>query len=568
VSACFTSIRGRMMRVTKVDNAGRPAPGTCSVVTTKGFVSLAMASETDEGSDLTVTLADGSTCVSEPGTPTVKWITITAEFCNVDPDLLTLINPTWTKLLDRNGDTIGWEESLDVSTDAGFALEVWADVSGYTPTEVTADGAWVYYLLPYLSSGTLGDITVENGAASFTVTGRTKKGSQWGRGPYNVMANAPDGRPGPLITPFSPAAPRRIFLTTVKPPAAVCGCQPLSSSTGPVTTVVEVTSDTTRQTVRAYASGAGPFTVDWGDGTVEDLAAGITGKTHRYGKAGTYIVATYPTADPSDVTYKPVTVPYAGTTPAQPLLTSLTELGSDATRKTGQVQWDNTGFGTVRINWGDGTVDTNQAETGTRTHAYTANGSYLVTVSDSTDSSRAVTQTVNVPWGPIVTVTENVDDLTNRRTANAVVNNYGYGQVTIDWGESGASSATNAGDGIDTSTYTYTTGGTYTVTVTDITDPSRTATASVTVPFNTLQLQVVEANPPGSPRRKVTATWSNQGSGGVTIKWGESGETATAAGESGSLTHTYTASGTYTVTVTDADDSLRTATQQITVPFS
>jgi hypothetical protein len=353
-SNCFTPIRGRRMRVTRVDTLGRAVSGPCSTVVTGGFVTAEITAEIEEGETTTVRTAGGDVCVSERGCDTLNWYNISIEFCQVDPDLFAMINPTWTKLFDYNGDTIGWEESHSYSCDAGFALEVWSDVTGYTPTDPNAEGAWVYYLMPFVVGGTLGDITIENGAVSFTISGRTKKGSQWGKGPYNVMRNAPDGVCGPMITPFNPEAPRRIFLTTCAPPEAACGCQPLSSPEGPQSQVREDGTDLTRMTVIAAVAGIGPFTVDWGDGSTENLPEGLTGLPHRYGRSGTYTVAIYPTATPNHATYTQVTVPYTGAAPSAQLRAFVSEDGSDSGRMTALADWDNTGFGTVSVDWGDG----------------------------------------------------------------------------------------------------------------------------------------------------------------------------------------------------------------------
>lgn len=482
-SNCFTPIRGRRMRVTLVDKLGRPVPGACSNVVTSGFVNVQMTAEVEAGEETTVKTAGGDLCVSEKGADQLKWISVSMEFCQVDPDLFSMINPTWTKLLDAYGETIGWEESHSYSIDTGFALEVWSDVTGYTPKQASAEGAWVYYLLPNVVGGSMGDITVENGAVSFTITGRTKKGSQWGKGPYNVMANPPDGTTGPMITPFSPDAPRRIFLTTVAPPKPTCGCGPLSHPDAPNATVVESTEDTNRMTARAYASGAGPFTVNWGDGTVENLAAGLAGGTHVYGAAGDYTVAIYPTNDTSKVSYEPITVPFAGATPTQPLLISITEVTTDLARRTAKLEWDNGTNGTVRLDWGDGTTTTAQAAVGTANHVYAAAGAYTVRVVDESDATRKDSQLVTVPFGPVLTLTANPNDTTDRRTVDATADNSGKGNVTINWGQAGSPLATNSGDGTAKSTYKYSAAGTYTVTVTDVDDASRTTSQSVTVPL-------------------------------------------------------------------------------------
>lgn len=482
-SNCFTPIRGRRMRVTRVDTIGRPVPGECSTVVTSGFVNVEMTAEIEEGEETTVRTAGGELCVSEKGADQLKWINVSIEFCQVDPDLFSMINPTWTKLLDHNGQTIGWEESHNYSVDSGFALECWSDVTGYTPSDPNAEGAWVYYLLPFVVGGTLGDMTIENGAVSFTITGRTKKGSQWGKGPYNIMANAPDGLAGPLITPFNPDSPRRIFLTTVRPPSAVCGCQPLSASDGPNATVVEATTDTTRMSVRAYASGAGPFTINWGDGTVEDLTPGLAGEVHQYGSTGSYNVSVYPTGSPAKVTYLPITVPFSGTTPTSPLVISVTEVTADATRRTARVEWDNGTSGTVKVDWGDGTSQlVGQTQAGNAQHAYTAVGSYTVRVIDESDASRQESEVVTIPFGPVLTLTEDVADV-DSRTVIATVDNAGKGSVTINWGETGAPTPTNAGNATEESTHKYAAGGTYTVTATDTDDATRTVSKQVTVPF-------------------------------------------------------------------------------------
>lgn len=568
-SNCFTPIRGRRMRVTKVDSLGRPVPGICSQVVTSGFVNVEMTAEIEEGETTTVRTAGGDICVSERGCDQLNWYNISIEFCQVDPDLFAMINPTWTKLTGYKGDTIGWEESHSYSCDAGFALEVWSDVTGYAPTDPNAEGAWVYYLLPFVVGGTLGDLTIENGAVTFTLTGRTKRGSQWGRGPYNVMANPPDGTCGPLITPFSPEAPRRIFLTTCRPPEPVCGCQPLSAANGPATVVTEDTTDVTRMSAVAYVTGVGPFTVDWGDGTVEDLPEGVTGKTHKYGAEGDYVVSIYPTSDKARATYSTIHVPFTGTTPDQPLIAAVSEDTADATRNTANAEWNNFTFGTIRIDWGDGNVTLAQPATGTATHPYAAPGTYTVIFTDESDSTRTFSQTITVPFGPTMTITRDPSDGVDRRSVIVRVNNYGEGSVTINWGD-GSATTTNPGDGVGASTHKFATAGTKTITATDVDDPTRVVVGTVVVPFPELPpllASAQETEPRTADRRTVTVTWNNQGQGPVTINWGDT-QTDTGA-DAATATHAYATGGNYTITVASQNDpSGRTAPVPVTVPFT
>lgn len=569
-SNVFTPIRGRRMRVTRVNSVGRPTPGRCAYVVAQGFINCQMSAEVSEGETTEVRAADGSVCVSERGADSLNWYSVSIEFCKVDPDLFSLINPTWTKLVDYRGETIGWEESHSYSIDEGWGLEVWSDVTGYVPTDPNAQGAWVYYLLPWIVGGTVGDITIENGAVSFTIQGRTKKGSQWGKGPYDIMSNPPDGSCGPLITPFNPDAPRRIFLTTCPPPESMGGCQPLSSPEGPAATIVQDTSDTTRLTVQATVSGLGPFTVDWGDGTVEDLPSGVTGKTHRYGSAGTYIVAVYPSATPTAATYKQLTVPFTGAVPSPPLLISLSEDPTDLSRMSAELQWANTGFGTVRVEWGDGTSAlAGQAETGTVAHVYPTPGAYTLRVIDESDVTRKATQVVEVPFGPVITVTESE---TNPLQISVTVNNTSHGDVTLGWGD-GTTSVVK-GDNTTPTSHVYQAGGTYTLEATDVDETSRTGSTNVTVAASYTAPTLLATEEGGDvDRRSVRVSVTNPQAGAeYEVRW-----TATGAYEPMSLgtaspphsaVHTYDAAGPYSVTVRQIDTPAAQTTQQVVVPFS
>jgi hypothetical protein len=81
-------------------------------------------------------------------------------------------------------------------------------------------------LLPWLIEGTLGDVTVENGPVNFTIKAITSEGNDWGVGPYNVV-NTRLGVPSPLLTAIPTSRHRHLQLTTLAPPAVVCGCHSL-----------------------------------------------------------------------------------------------------------------------------------------------------------------------------------------------------------------------------------------------------------------------------------------------------------------------------------------------------
>jgi hypothetical protein len=61
----FPLVRGRKMRVTRLDGCGRPMYGDCASVVSEGFISVALTANTNEGEAINVTNAAGKTCVSD-----------------------------------------------------------------------------------------------------------------------------------------------------------------------------------------------------------------------------------------------------------------------------------------------------------------------------------------------------------------------------------------------------------------------------------------------------------------------------------------------------------------------
>jgi hypothetical protein len=221
---CFTVVRGKRLRVTRLDECGNP-PGSGeagSLVVTKGFISVGLTSEVESGDDITQKNADGELCVSDRSQDQFKNWSVAGELCEVDPALLSLVSNV-TLEEDWNGDVVGVRGYQGAPT-GRFALEVWTGVPGSdcVPGEATNFG---YLLLPFVVPGVLGDITIENGAATFSFSGFTRGAGGWGVGPYDVVPTNVDNDPGPLAVPMTNAEHHLMRLTTVAPPEVDCGLQ-------------------------------------------------------------------------------------------------------------------------------------------------------------------------------------------------------------------------------------------------------------------------------------------------------------------------------------------------------
>jgi hypothetical protein len=90
-----------------------------------------------------------------------------------------------------------------------------------------------YLVLPFLKAGVIGDLTIENAAVTFTISGAvTENGNQWGKGLFPVLTENTGTKAAPVYAPAKLAKPLTktdhlgVFYTTLKPPAETDGCVP------------------------------------------------------------------------------------------------------------------------------------------------------------------------------------------------------------------------------------------------------------------------------------------------------------------------------------------------------
>jgi len=221
-SKCFSLVRGRAMRVTRLDGCGAVVPGPDSQVTSDGFITVSLTANTDEGETISVTNAAGRVCILDEPCPKFTGYDVEVEFCGVDPALYGLM--TGQPVVENGaGDVVGFKMNTDVDAcDSGFALELWSNV----PAAICEPGtgqSYGYLLVPFLKGGVIGDFTVGNDAVNFTMSGaKSKDGNTWGVGPYDVV-NDDTGLASPLLEALEPNDHLLVTLTTVAPPDPDCG---------------------------------------------------------------------------------------------------------------------------------------------------------------------------------------------------------------------------------------------------------------------------------------------------------------------------------------------------------
>lgn len=193
--------------------------GLCSKVVTYGFISVNLTEEIEEGGDLSQKNAWGEYCLQETDDDIMKWVNVSVQFCEVDPDILDIIGGATPVIV--GGNTIGWTRgpSAPVGT---FALEVWSKRAGQDACAPGGVIEWGYTVIPFIKNGRLdGAINIENAPLNITMVGKGFAApASWGVGPHG-------DNPFLAIAGFPAGQTYGMVVTTVAPPAVTVGCSPV-----------------------------------------------------------------------------------------------------------------------------------------------------------------------------------------------------------------------------------------------------------------------------------------------------------------------------------------------------
>lgn len=212
---CPKLAEGEVVRITRVDSCGRPVEGEDNAVASECWASVQMEPIVNTPADIEFIAMNGRTCAFKRGCPDFRGYDITATFYEASPEQIELLtgNPVY---FDYDGNPIGWDDE-QVPCAGGFGLEIWQSILGQECQEEVETQSF-YWLLPWITNGLLGGVTVGSEGLTFTVTGATRAGSGWALGPWDVQAQDGLNTPGPLLTPIGSATHRRGFITTIPAP--------------------------------------------------------------------------------------------------------------------------------------------------------------------------------------------------------------------------------------------------------------------------------------------------------------------------------------------------------------
>jgi len=192
----FPIFKGLAMRATRIDACGKPIEGDGNRLVTKGFISVQLTPVMRARQEPEQIAADGLVCFSGTTPATRKWHTVEVQFCGVDPELISMLTG-YEKVLGYDDAVIGMGDLPDVDDEYGVAIEVWtggdSDDDCPEPLDDTVFGATDggktngYLLFGAREWMPTGNMLINDGIATFGLSGITYRIPQWGRGPYNVL---------------------------------------------------------------------------------------------------------------------------------------------------------------------------------------------------------------------------------------------------------------------------------------------------------------------------------------------------------------------------------------------
>lgn len=215
---CLSLVRGTNARITQLDDCGEI--GTAFVVT-DGWIEASVTAEYESGDEFIQKNANGDLCINERSPDALKRLSVDINWCVEDPDIISLVTGADLEL--DTPDTVGFRRKTGTNESA-FALEIWLKKAGGAcgPT----GQCYGYYLLPFLTGGTLGDLAFGNQVITFSTTAYTQANAGWGVGPWNVI-----GSPAaPLDVAIAADQIELLRSTCVAPPVSACGRQVIPGS--------------------------------------------------------------------------------------------------------------------------------------------------------------------------------------------------------------------------------------------------------------------------------------------------------------------------------------------------
>jgi hypothetical protein len=171
----YNPIKGRILRVTVLNECGIPVTGTAGgQVTVSGFTQVGSSAQYETGDEHLVKTADAQLCVNEKDDDILKRFEVTVDLCSISPGLVAnTVSPA--RLLTSSEPPTGTGFALaEGAATTRFSLEVWQRVAGQGACNAAGQPLYVYNVWPNLGNGKIGDYNIENAPSTLQITAESK----------------------------------------------------------------------------------------------------------------------------------------------------------------------------------------------------------------------------------------------------------------------------------------------------------------------------------------------------------------------------------------------------------
>lgn len=224
-SLCVTPIKGRVIRVIKLDACGNVVTGASSaMVVADGFISVKATPQYEDGTEFTKKRADGQLCVNQKDPGQLKRINLESLFCVLDPDLRVVMDGA--RLLQTSGVTgtgAAFNDSINTNR---FSLEIWQNVAGRNACNSSGQQQYVYWAFPNLGNAQVQDFTAQNDALEWHETMESMGLGQGASAPLAAWGTYPLAAPPSTYLSGNSLVVGEHYaynVTTTAPPTATCG---------------------------------------------------------------------------------------------------------------------------------------------------------------------------------------------------------------------------------------------------------------------------------------------------------------------------------------------------------
>lgn len=216
------------LRATRLDACGEPLFEECAFAVSDGWIEATIEPDETDGDAFLAKNAGGRALVNEKSDPLLNWYNVAITFQTQDWELWNILTnqPIYE---DCNGLAAGMMIRQDIYGTGNVALEFWSNVTEQECLPGESLPFYGYHLLPWVKNGRQAEVvTLTNDLITISFAGRTRRGTPWGVGPYDVVLDSAD-QPSPLCEPIPSDTHYMPITTQLAPPTPMCGCQTLTS---------------------------------------------------------------------------------------------------------------------------------------------------------------------------------------------------------------------------------------------------------------------------------------------------------------------------------------------------